>query len=203
MKICWDNLEKLRYDLKNDEFINLRRQRYYYVEKCGCCGEPFLACKYARKYPGLFCSIPCANRKKTFSAHHNLAISRAMKGKRHPLYGKHHSKATKKKIGDANRGNFHTKETKQRISEAQKGSKNHFFGKTFSEKIRKSISEKAKKRFEDPRNTPNWRGGISSEPYCVTWVDPEWRKIVHERDKEKFCWNPDCWGKNTNEFFTI
>lgn len=199
LRLTSENLKKFRYDAINDEFVNLRRQRYYYVEKCECCGEPFLACKYARKYPGLFCSIPCANKKKIFSAHHNQAISKAMSGKNHPLYGTRRSATTKKKIGDANRGNFHTEETKQRISEAEKGSKNHFYGKHFSEKAKKVLSEKACKRFEDPTNHPNWQGGISSEPYCFIWISPEWRKIIYERDAEKFCWNPECWGTSTRQ----
>ena len=196
MKLTSENLAKLRYDSINHEFINLRRQRYYYVEKCKCCGESFLACKYARKYPGLFCSISCANKKKTFSLQRNQKISESIRGKNHPLYGKHHSVATKKKIGDANRGNFHTEETKQRISEAERGSKNHFYGKTLSKEAKKIVSEKAKKRFKNSENHPNWKGGISSEPYCFIWINSEWRKIIYERDKKKICWNPECWNSS-------
>ena len=40
---------------------------------------------------------------------------------------------------------------------------------------------------------PNWKGGISCEPYCDVWLDKEFKESVLERDSDR-CQNPDCWG---------
>ena len=50
-------------------------------------------------------------------------ISKSIKGKNHPLYGKHHSE-----------------ETKEKMKEAHKGEKHNWYGKEFSEEHKKNIS---------------------------------------------------------------
>ena len=40
-------------------------------------------------------------------------------------------------------------------------------------------------------NNPNWRGGISAEPYCFIWDNKEFKEMILERDKHK-CMNPLC-----------
>jgi len=40
---------------------------------------------------------------------------------------------------------------------------------------------------------PNWKGGISCEPYCYEWSFKEFKEYIKERDGNK-CLNPDCWG---------
>jgi len=42
-------------------------------------------------------------------------------------------------------------------------------------------------------NHPNWKGGISCEPYCDIWLDKEFKETIKARDSYK-CQNPDCWG---------
>jgi len=76
MKICWDNLEHLKY--KNGRWLNENSISYYYVDSCENCREPFLKQKH---YLGLFCSKSCAAT-----------------GKFNKLYGKKHSEETKHKI---------------------------------------------------------------------------------------------------------
>ncbi len=44
------------------------------------------------------------------------------------------------------------------------------------------------------RGNPNWKGGISKEPYCQDWTS-DLKKFVKERDGYK-CMNPICWGKD-------
>jgi len=44
-------------------------------------------------------------------------------------------------------------------------------------------------------NSSNWQGGISADPYCLVFKDKGWRSIIKERDIDRFCWNPLCWGK--------
>jgi len=38
---------------------------------------------------------------------------------------------------------------------------------------------------------PNWKGGISIEPYCDAWKDRDFKEDIKERDGFK-CQNPDC-----------
>jgi len=42
-------------------------------------------------------------------------------------------------------------------------------------------------------NHPHWKGGITSEPYCPIWLEPEFKQMILERDNHQ-CQNPDCWG---------
>jgi hypothetical protein len=45
-------------------------------------------------------------------------------------------------------------------------------------------------------NHPNWKGGISCEPYCDAWADKEYKESIKERDGYR-CQNPDCWKTST------
>lgn len=40
---------------------------------------------------------------------------------------------------------------------------------------------------------PNWKGGISCEPYCDAWADKEYKESIKERDGYR-CLNPCCKG---------
>ena len=42
---------------------------------------------------------------------------------------------------------------------------------------------------------PNWRGGISFEPYCQIWSDKEYKADIRERDGN-VCLNPYCFHNN-------
>ena len=83
-----------------------------------------------------------------------------LKGEKSPNYGKHHSDATKKKIGDKNRGRIHTDEQNKKVSDALKkrfedqdfrkahrersiGKNNGMYGKTHSNKSRAKMSKAA------------------------------------------------------------
>ena len=63
--------------------------------------------------------------------------SEAMKGEKHPLYGKTQSDETRRKISEANKGKTDSDETKRKKSEAKKGH-------TVSEETRRKISEAKK-----------------------------------------------------------
>jgi hypothetical protein len=75
MKICWDNLERVRLSKRG----NLKIGTTVYIEKDSCanCGQPYLA---VDGKPIRFCSLSCAHS-----------------GKNHHMYGKTHSVTTKKK----------------------------------------------------------------------------------------------------------
>ena len=61
------------------------------------------------------------NKGKKLSEEHKRKLIQAKRGKmvgeNNPMYGKSHSKETKRKIGDASKGRTHSKETKRKISE--------------------------------------------------------------------------------------
>lgn len=59
MKICWDNLEKIRYSRKTGKFYDYTRT-YIHYDECHCCGEPFLGQKNHDKY----CDNKCAHMGK-------------------------------------------------------------------------------------------------------------------------------------------
>lgn len=40
-------------------------------------------------------------------------------------------------------------------------------------------------------NNPNWKGGITHEPYAPIWVDKRFKAGIRERDNHT-CQNPDC-----------
>lgn len=42
-------------------------------------------------------------------------------------------------------------------------------------------------------NNGNWKGGISTEPYCTIWNNNGFRDEILERDNNR-CSNPDCWN---------
>ena len=90
-------------------------------------------------------------------------LSEINTGENHPMYGKHLSKETRKKIGECNKGKIITEETRKKISEGNKGKvrseevrekiSKSTKGKYFSEETRKKISEgnKGKKKSEETR----------------------------------------------------
>jgi sarcosine oxidase delta subunit len=45
---------------------------------------------------------------------------------------------------------------------------------------------------------PNWKGGISGDPYCPIWRDKEYAESIKQRDGYK-CMNPCCNSKNPND----
>jgi len=45
---------------------------------------------------------------------------------------------------------------------------------------------------------PNWKGGISYEPYCPIWKDKEYKQDIKNRDGNK-CLNPYCDSKKSND----
>ena len=101
--------------------------------------------------------------------------------------GKHHSEKTKNKISEAHKGKKHSEETKRKMSLARKGKKvlNETKekmslirkGKRLSEETKKKLSEahKGKKHNLETKikiseshkgeKHPNWKGGISNNPY--------------------------------------
>lgn len=70
------------------------------------------------------------------------------------------------------------------------GEKNPFYGRKHSKTSKENIS--INHINVEGKNNPNWKGGISAEPYCFVWRDREYKESIKQRDGYK-CLNTDCW----------
>jgi len=92
MKICWDNLERLRYSNKTRKWYR-NGDTFKYKNKCLYCNEPFLY--LVRKgINGHYCTVKCKNR----------AMPPDNKGKNNPNYGNKWSDEQKKKMSILKKG---------------------------------------------------------------------------------------------------
>jgi phage gpG-like protein len=87
-------------------------------------------------------------------------------GKNNPMYGKHHTEETKRKIGELNKGRSPSKETRKKLSEALKG---RIISKDTRNKIR--LSHKGEKNY-------NWKGDNVSYKGLHKWVGKELGKAI-------------------------
>lgn len=72
-------------------------------------------------------------------------LSECRMGEKHPLYGKHLSEETRRKMSEAHKGYKPTPEECRQRSERQMGEKNHNYGKRASEETRRKQSESRRK----------------------------------------------------------
>lgn len=80
--------------------------------------------------------------------------SEAKRGKKHHMFGKHHSEESRKKMSKkrsryfskVRRGKRHSEESRKKMSEAKRGVRHPMFGRRHSEESRKKMSEAAKRR---------------------------------------------------------
>jgi len=194
VKICWDNLEKIKYRPDKDQWQNKKQKSNFYIykENCLSCGEPFLFCKNLKTN---YCSHSCVRKGKKLSEEHKRKIGDAVRADKNGFYGKKHTLETKALISKTLEGkNF--------------GNDNHFFGKKHTVATKKKIGEANKKyvRTKEYRlkmsiatsgeKNGNWKGGLSCEPYCDVWLDKEYKESIKERDGYK-CLNPDCTKQHT------
>ena len=87
------------------------------------------------------------------------------KGEKNPMYGKHrsedtrrkmseamkgklHTDETRRKMSESHKGNQHTEETRRKLSEANKGKNNPFYGNQHTEETRRKMSESLKGKFK-------------------------------------------------------
>jgi hypothetical protein len=124
------------------------------------------------------------------------------------MRGKHHSEETRRKISEAmknrkitwgdkiskaKKGNVVvSEEQRKQISETLKErylkNPGTFKGKKHTEESKEKMRKANLNRYDGP-NHPQWRGGITHDPYCFCW--PDISKAIRGRDKYT-CQNFDC-----------
>ena len=112
--------------------------------------EPFELTKYEQIFvdyytPELLYNVrlECvdSNQGIAFSEEAKEKMSKAKHGENHPMYGKHRSEETKRKISEAQKGKHPSKETRKKMSEAKLGENHPNYGKHCSEEAKKKMSE--------------------------------------------------------------
>jgi len=104
----------------------------------------------------------------------NKKISIALKGNKNQE--KTRSDETKRKISETRKRKFieqgflNTLETRRKISQSQIGRTPWNRGGHFSKKSREKMRISALKRYENPENHYNWKGGKSFEPYSCKFT---------------------------------
>lgn len=127
------------------------------------------------------------HRKKLSENHWDCA------GKNNPMYGKHLSEETKRKISLANTGHRHTEEAKIKISIAGRGKKyTDASKKKMSEAKRgKKLSEETKRKLSEIRGEKHWAFGKH--------LSEETKKKISER-LEKYYNKHNGWSKGLTKF---
>jgi NUMOD3 motif len=167
MKICWDNLEKLKYNKRTGKWLK-GTNKYVYIDECENCHEPYLQClSNIKRRKASFCCVSCSSS-----------------GKNNPNYNTHRTKETKRKISIAQKGKKRnqkfTEETRKKLSEAHKG-ENHWNYKggyhinnipaydTYANQI--ECAEEVRRNKED-KNILEVKC-----TYCGKWFIPKMRKV--------------------------
>ena len=81
-----------------------------------------------------------------------------------------------------------SEEHKRKLSETKKGEKHPFFGKKrplhsdFMKRNNPAKTLDVRKKLKG-ENNPNWKGGISFDPYCRIFSDKDFRYVIFKRDK--------------------
>lgn len=154
---------------------------------------------------------------KHLSDEHKSKLSVAFKGEKNHFYGKKHTKKSRDIISKKATGRKFSDEDKKKRSEVRTGVKIHSekykqylskkftgknnpmygvcgekhpsFGKPLSDETKRKLSEANKGKMCGEDN-PNWKGGISTEPYCQIWNN-ELKDYIKYRD-DYICQNPYC-----------
>jgi 5-methylcytosine-specific restriction endonuclease McrA len=169
MKICWDNLEKLKLTSRGNFKNYSNRTVYYEVEACLTCGESFLT---RTGYKGLYCSHECCPKTHTEKT---IKLLREMK------LGIKMSEETRKNMSNSRIGIEFTEEHKNNLSISHKNNikigKGGYYSKgvpmydTFTPQL--EPYEQCRRNADDPNILE------VKCTYCGKWYIPKLTNALH------------------------
>ncbi|HLD90964.1 MAG TPA: HNH endonuclease [Patescibacteria group bacterium] len=205
MKLCWDNINKLSYDITTGLWLNTifyaRKGRkslqkivhkYTFIDKCCWCGDSFLGLLHNKN---MYCSKSCG-------------VSAKQTGKPSPLLGTKKSQEATEKTRKGNLGKVRSAHMLKRYSLSKLGSKNPMYGRTgnahpaYGKKIDTSAMNEGLRNYlkanrlpynhtghplkgvKRPNfsgeNAPGWKGGVSTinETVRKSMEYRQWRSEV-------------------------
>lgn len=124
-------------------------------------------------------------REKIVTPEHRANISKSISGEKHPMFGKHHTEESKKKmsikkIGE-NNPNFGKHLSKETIKKISKSNKIAYSLQPEERLIERKIKSSKSHTGKCGAEASNWRGGISFEPYC-----PKFNKALKQNVRNFF-----------------
>lgn len=136
--------------------------------------------------------------------------SRDHRGEKNPMFGKHHTKQTRKRLSDAGKGRIVSEETRKKISESNlgklQGEKHPMFGKHHTESARKRMSEshprtpkseEMRERLSESNRGKHNHRGKNNPNYGKTGDNaPMWGKHHTEETKKKMS-EASCGERNS------
>jgi len=167
----WNKLNNIGiyYDITKSKWYKITKigKRLYllYREKCNVCGEPFLAYRSSK---GLYCNKNCSYKDHI--------------GENNSFYGKTHTKKTRKKISEFNKGRKHTEETKIKIGNASRESNNSNWKGGITKKnipSYETYSHKLDWCEEIRRNSEDINILEVKCTYCGRWYIPTFRSVCN------------------------
>jgi hypothetical protein len=193
VKICWDNLEKIKY-IKSKGLWFYHRNYYKYIEFCKTCGEPFLGCIGNNNE---FCSRDCVRHeeesiRKISRVKTGTVLSEETRRKLSMIrYGVSFSTEHKEKIRNALLGKKHTRERIEKTS----GEK-HFNWKG-------GVKAKNIALFDTYAHQISWCESVRRDPedekilnvkctYCGKWYRPSLKSIRTRIDVVNGTAHGDC-----------
>ena len=121
MKICWDNLEKLKYVKKSGLwYYKSGTNPLEYIENCEICKEPFLSHLGGS---GKFCGKSCKGKTLKHSKEAKEKVRKAQKNNTNWV-GRKHSESTKRKMSESRKGRILSDDWKRKLSEVRFGKNN-------------------------------------------------------------------------------
>lgn len=119
------------------------------------------------------------NKTNVYSKETLQKMSESQKGKIPWNKGKHWDIETIEKIRLSNLGQTRSEQTKERMSKSKKGKTS--WRKGLKGIVSKETKEKMSEAISAEKH-PNWKGGISCEPYCDVWLDKNFKDSIKKRD---------------------
>lgn len=148
MKICWGNLENLYLPTKKSKYLKNKSSgtKYYFVDECEVCKEPYLSSNDNSKTcsaecKNLYCSDKLKGRK--FTEEHKKNISRAAKGRSSSFKGKSHTEEQKLKWSKIRSGGMYVGRNNPRYGDHRTW--DELYGKERADELRDLNRSKSKR----------------------------------------------------------